>query len=110
MDNVGYIYNVSYDVVTDETTILQTDTFRLFYDESKFPVEFAINLVKQTEVGDSQLSLIVNNKYLGNNVVVFGMEDNWVYCSEYIEEDGKYSLYSFRYNGITGIRDYSNLA
>lgn len=110
MDNTGYIYNVLYDFETDATSSEQTDTFRLFYSEETFPVEFAINLVKSNETGDSDLSLTVNNVYLGNNVIIYGIEDNWVYCSEYIKSGENYSIYSFRYNAITGIRDYSNLA
>ena len=110
MDNVGYIYNISYNPETNETTTYQTDTFRLFYSEATYPVEFAINLVKANESGSSDLSLTVNNKYLGNNIVIYGMEDNWVYCSEYIQGDDTYSVYSFRYNAITGIKDYANLA
>lgn len=110
MDNLGYIYNVKYDFETDTVLTEQTDTFRLFYSEKTFPVEFAINLVKSNETGDSDLSLTVNNVYLGNNVIIYGIEDNWVYCSEYIKTGDTYSVYSFRYNAITGIRDYSNLA
>lgn len=110
MDNVGYIYNVLYNIETEEITTYQTDNFRLFYNEERFPIEFAINLVKANQTGDSELSLIVNNKYLGNNIIVYGIEDNWVYCSEYVEKNGVYSIYSFRYNAITGIRDYANLA
>lgn len=110
MDNTGYIYNVTYNPETNETQTYQTDTFRLFYSEEKYPVEFAINLVKANETGDSELSLTVNDKYLGNNIIIYGIEDNWVYCSEYIEKDDTYSIYSFRYNAITGIRDYANLA
>ena len=110
MDNTGYIYNVTYNPETNETETYQTDTFRLFYSEEKYPIEFAINLVKANETGDSELSLTVNNKYLGNNIIIYGTEDNWVYCTEYIENEDAYSVYSFRYNAITGIRDYANLA
>ena len=110
MDNTGYIYNVTYNLETDETKITQTDKFKLFYNEYPYSVEFVINLVKANETGDSELSLTVNGKYLGNNILIYGIEDNWVYCSEYVTDGDSYSLYSFRYNAITGVKDYANLA
>lgn len=110
MDNVGYIYNVQYDIKNNTTELYQTDTFRLFYTEDNFPVELAINMVKANESGESELSLVVNGKYLGNNIIIFGIEDNWVYCAEYVDSGDAYTVHAFRYNAITGVRDYSNLA
>jgi hypothetical protein len=110
MDNYGYVYNVRYNPTTNETEIYQTDVFRLFYTEENFPVELAINLVKNGEEGDSKLSLNINGTYLGDNILVYGVEDNWVYCSEYITTNNTSSVYAFRYNAITGVRDYSNPA
>lgn len=109
MENGGYIYCVTYDFESGEIEELQTDVFRLFYSEETFPVELAINLVKANETGDSEVSLTINNVYLGNNIILYGIEDNWVYCSEYLKNGDAYAVYSFRYNAITGVRDYSNL-
>lgn len=108
MDSTGYIYNIRYNLETDETLVEQTQKFKLFYTEEQYPVELSIDLVKTGEEGESELSLTVNGKYLGNNVLVFGVEDNWVYCSEYNKDGENVSIYSFRYNAITGIKDYSN--
>jgi hypothetical protein len=108
MDSTGYIYNIRYNLETDETLVEQTQRFKLFYTEEQYPVELSIDLVKTGEEGESELSLTVNGKYLGNNVLVFGVEDNWVYCSEYNKDGENVSIYSFRYNAITGIKDYSN--
>jgi len=108
MDSTGYIYNIKYDVVSNKSTVSQTDKFKLFYNEKKYPVELTIDLVKAGGVGQSELSLSVNGKYLGNNILVFGVEDNWVYCSEYNKTGDNASIYAFRYNAITGIKDYAN--
>lgn len=99
-----YIYHLVYDPKTKKSSNKETNKFRLFYCDTPYVVDMYLDLVYQNNSGNSTLNLNIDGNFLGTNILVYGVEDNWVYCSKYENS----ALKAFRYNRSTGVYDYTN--